>query len=502
MIEILKAHRAAYIDRMVAKLTAQVPHYSALGADELRRNIDRFFDVLVPLLEEGAEVESVKDRFCALAQERIEQGFAPSDFLQSVFLIPPVIREVIPSAEAGETLLAVERKLHELAALAATVYTDVMGRRLKAKNQELNLLNARLLAQEKLLSIEAMGASRALEAANEFNRRVIESLTSGLMVVDAQSMRVTLFTSRAEEITGIEAEKVLGRPLPEAFAHVQGVEIEQMTSTVRSLGRLHLNKYTLTLPDGRRRSVYIRAQRMFDAAGAPRGTVVVFDDITERELLFDSFSRYVSRDLLRRLLAPAGPEALARERRSTSILFVHLAGLVALGEALPAEQLHGTLDTYFRAVIDGITLHGGFIDKFAGDKVMALFSMAVEPQVTAAAAARAALAVQERTSQLSAERAARGEPVLAVCIGINTGDVVLGNMGNEERMTFTAIGDAVNVADAICMAAKPGSVLLSASSAKLVEAHFPLKALGPFVAPGRAGSIKPYELLAAEERRA
>lgn len=501
MIEILQANRTALVERLVARVSAQVPQYSRIDGADLRRNIDDFFGDLLLLLQEG-EVASFKDRFFAIAQQRIEQGFAPSDFLQAVLLASPVLREVIPSAEAGDALLAVERRLHEVAALAATVYADVMGRRLKAKNEELNRLNTRLLAQEKLLSIEAMGTSRALEAANEFNRRVIESLSAGLMVVDSLTMRVTLFTSRAEEIVGIEAEKVLGYTLTEALGGVQGIELDHITTMVRTLGRLPLTKFTLTLPNGRRRAVYLRAQRMFDAAGAPRGTVVVFDDITERELLFDSFSRYVSRDLLSRLLSQTDPLGLSGERRSTSILFVNLSGFAALGEALSPEHLHATLDMYFRAVVDGITLHGGFIDKFVGDKVMALFSMATEPAVTAAAAARAALALQQRAGLLSAERAARLEPSLSVCIGINTGDVVLGNLGNEERMTFTAIGDAVNVADAICMAAKPGAVLLSETSAKLIEGRFLLQPREPFAVSGRTGLLRPYELLATVERRA
>jgi adenylate cyclase len=241
---------------------------------------------------------------------------------------------------------------------------------------------------------------------------------------------------------------------------------------------------------------------MFDYSGAPRGTVIVFDDITERELLFDSFSRYVSRDLLRRLLAQAEPLGLEGERRSTSILFANLSGFAALGELLSPEHLHATLDAYFRAVVDGITLHGGFIDKFVRDKVMALFSMASEPAVTAAAATRAAIAVQQRVALVSAERAARGEPALSVCIGINTGDVVLGNLGNEERMTFTAIGDAVNVADALCIATPPGAVLLAEATARLIEERFQLEALEPLAVAGRSGSIRPYRLITREDKRA
>jgi PAS domain S-box-containing protein len=498
MIEILQANRTAFVEQLAARVAA-IPQYSLVNTEELRRNIDNLFGDLLVQLAEG-KFASVKERFVEIAQQRIEQGFAPSDFLQAVLLASPVLREVVPSAAETAELLAAERTFHEIAGIAATIYADVMGRRLKAKNEELNRLNARLLAQEKLLSIEAMGTSRALEAANEFNRRVIESLNSGLMVVDSQTLQVTLFTSRAQEIIGLDAEKVIGGKLPEALAGVQGIEFQAMITTVRTEGRLPLTKFLITLPNGRRRSVYVRAQRMVDYSGAPRGTVVVFDDITERELLFDSFSRYVSRDLLRRLLAQAEPLGLEGERRSTSILFAHLSGFAALGEILSPEHLHATLDVYFRAVVDGITLHGGFIDKFVGDKVMGLFSMASEPEVTAAAATRAALAVQQRVALVSAERAARDEPALSVCIGINTGDVVLGNLGNEERMTFTAIGDAVNVADAICIVTPPGTVLVSETTAELIKGRFDLAAIDPLVVTGRSGSICAYRLLTSENQ--
>src|SRR5262249_34899113 len=150
-----------------------------------------------------------------------------------------------------EELLAVEQGLHEAAAVGASVYAETMNRRLKAKNEELDRLNARLTQQEKLLSIEAMGASRALEVANEFNRRVIQSPNSGLPRADSQSLGVLLFPRRAEEILAISAEKALGREVGEALAGLSGLDLGRLIGTVRTLGQLPLTKLALTLPTGR-----------------------------------------------------------------------------------------------------------------------------------------------------------------------------------------------------------------------------------------------------------
>jgi class 3 adenylate cyclase/PAS domain-containing protein len=494
MIELLRAHRATIVARLAEQVVDVVPTYVSASIDQVRHNIGATLDDAIAMLD-GGPIAAVKERFAQLARQRIEQGIAPADFLQAALLASPVLREVIGHEADASELLALDKALCEVAAIAATVYAEVAGQRLKAKNAELDELNARLLRHERMLSIEATGASRALETANAWNRSVIESLSSGLMVVDSQTLRLTLFTHRTEELLEIPAERALGRTIDEVLDGVAGLDLEHIIGTVRALGRLPLTRFSLTLPSGRRREVYVRASRMFDSGGVPKATLVVCDDITERELLFDSFARYVSRDLLRRLLAQEAPLGREGETREVTVLCARLIGFGGLGERASAERLHATLDAYFRAVVEGVALHGGFIDKFVGDKVVALFSASRDPAATAVAAVRAARSVREAVSRVREAWAAEGQPALSLRVAVNTGEVVLGNLGNEERMEFAAIGDPVIVADMLCAAAPPGGVLLGEATARLVEGSFAVTALAPRMAPGRSAPLSACELV-------
>jgi len=293
-----------------------------------------------------------------------------------------------------------------------------------------------------------------------------------------------------EEILGIPSEEVLGRSVLTACQEVQGLDVAYLVNTVQLLGRLPLTKIHLTLGNGRPRSVHIRAQRMYHPNGEPEATVVVVDDVTERELLVDSFSRYVSRSLVQQLLTRATPLGLEGERRHCTILFADIRGFTQLSEQNTPEDLHELLNTYFRVMIDCIVAQGGFIDKFIGDKVMAIFSSASDPAVDAEGAVQAALDIKAQLHSLNQRRMTHHLQPIEVGIGINTGDVLLGNVGSETRMEFTAIGDVVNVADRLQDLARQGEILLGPLTTGHVKDRFPLEPLGPKSVKGRRGEIE------------
>jgi adenylate cyclase len=248
-------------------------------------------------------------------------------------------------------------------------------------------------------------------------------------------------------------------------------------------------------PNGQERWLFVSARRLMGDHGESEGTVIVFDDVTERELLLDSFSRYVSRDVVHRLLA-RGHIELTGERRRISVLFADIRGFTGIAERSDPEALHTMLNRYFRVMIEAVADAGGFVDKFVGDKVMALFGHNTSPELGARQAVQAALRIQDQLACLDPEE---GAPI-AVGIGINTGDVVLGNVGSERRMEFTAIGDAVNVADRLQSLARRGEVLVGPQTAAIV-ADDPLVTLlprGDHQLKGRAEPVPVHEVRPTE----
>ena len=133
-------------------------------------------------------------------------------------------------------------------------------------------------------------------------------------------------------------------------------------------------------------------------------------------------------------------------RQRVAILFSDLRGFTRYAETLPPEQLVAELNDYLDAMVRCIRAEGGVVDKFVGDSIMAVFGAFESPETAAARAIRAAHAMQRALVRHNRERAARGLPSLHHGIGVHVGSVVAGNIGNADRLQYTVIGDAVNLA--------------------------------------------------------
>ncbi len=497
LVLFLKPRREALLAALVSAIVERLPAYSTLDPRELSPAVGLLLDDLLALLVEG-RAQGLGIHLHAAAARRVAQDIPLADYIEAHLQVIPAIRAVL--ATSGLTHdPRYQRALGELSQIllslvphVARAYTTHLDQRISRKNQELQRLSQRLAAHE--AHAEDGKLARALEHANEFNRRVIESLSSGLMVIDSTDQaHITLVTTRMEEILGVSAEDLHGRPLAEVAHVFGGIDMLGAIRTVRKVGRLPLTRVLITRPDGRQRSILAKASRMFDADGQPEGTVVVADDITERELLLSSFSRYVSGDLVRRLLARGEQLGLEGERQVCTILFADIRGFTGLAERNSPEALHRLINIYFRVMIDSITSHHGFIDKFVGDQVMAIFNSHQDPARDALSACNAALEIQARIAIVNQRRVAEGEPPLNVGIGMNTGEVLLGNVGSEERMDFTAIGDAVNVAARLQGMARQHPILIGEQTATVQRQH-PVQDLGVQELKGRQARARVFAL--------
>lgn len=500
VVRLLETRRGPMLDQLVGTTLEAVPRYELLSGVELRESLDGLVDALLQLLKTGDRAK-VRERLTSTAHRRVAQGFTAADYLRAVFIIPTTLLKALRT-EAGsdqQTLAEIERLtpvLLEMVATAGNFFVDELSRQVQTKNAELNRLNQQLQAQQKALKMEVSDTVHALASSTELNRRVVESLSSGLMVTERTTTLITLYSNRMEEITGIATEDALGKPVAQVFAGVRGLDPAQVIENVITTGGLPLTKLHITLPNGRKKAVYLRAQSLRDEDGEAIGTVVVVDDVSERELLLDSFSRYVSRDLVKRLLARAEPLGLEGERKVCTILFADVRGFTSLAEGQSPEELHRLLNLYFHLMIDSILGAGGFIDKFVGDKVMALFTSGTHDADNAAAALRAARQIKVSLKQLNDERRAKGLEGVEVGVGVNTGEVLLGNIGSDRRMEFTAIGDPVNVADRLQHLARNGEIFVGAATAALVkgDADLVLVDKGEQEMRGRAAHEHVFEL--------
>jgi class 3 adenylate cyclase len=183
--------------------------------------------------------------------------------------------------------------------------------------------------------------------------------------------------------------------------------------------------------------------------------------------------------------ALAAAKPVRELRKTVTVLFCDVAGSTSLGESVDPEALRAILVRYFeriRAIVEG---HGGTVEKFVGDAVMAVFGVPVLHEDDALRAVRVAAEILEALPEVGVE--AR--------IGINTGEVVT---GTEERL---ATGDAVNVASRLEKAALPGTALLGPETARLLQGAVELEPVPPLKLKGKSEPVEAYRLLAGSTRR-
>jgi len=218
----------------------------------------------------------------------------------------------------------------------------------------------------------------------------------------------------------------------------------------------------------------------------------------ERQFLERAFGRYVSPLVLERLRAVGAGAMLAGERRVATVMFSDIRGFTAMSTALAPEQVIAVLNAFMSLMIETIARYDGYINKFVGDAIMVVFNVPLDQPDHALRALACARAMQRELAAANA-REAFGAQQLRMGIGVNTGPLVAGNLGNARQVEFTVLGDTVNVASRACSKADADAVVLTedARAAALGMLHgeesVATRDLGPVALKGK-GEVSLFAL--------
>ncbi|HLY59774.1 MAG TPA: adenylate/guanylate cyclase domain-containing protein [Terriglobia bacterium] len=211
--------------------------------------------------------------------------------------------------------------------------------------------------------------------------------------------------------------------------------------------------------------------------------------------------KYISPQLVETIMADMDWESLRAEKRNLTVLFSDIRGFTSISEKLPAETVIKTLNEHLNMMVSVIFDHQGTLDKFVGDCVMAFWGAPLPQPNHAELAARSALAMIKGLENLNKKWQSEGRPTLQIGVGVNTGEMLFGNIGSEQRMDFTVIGDSVNLGSRLESATKElhASIVISDSTYQIIRDLAQVRPLGEISVKGKAQKIVVYELLGMTE---
>lgn len=381
--------------------------------------------------------------------------------------------------------------------LTGVIYTDNRMQTGTFSKKELDLLhnfadqaavaleNARLFASVKRTLAEVTELKNLMD-------NVFASIASGVITTDTEDI-ITLCNRAAENTLCHPAKELIGHTLEEVFPSLA----PYLTSPIYSVRQTGVPIIGLEvspqLPPRGEVSLRFNLSPLKDAEQNTQGVAIVIDDLTEQkrlEALHRLFERMVSPAVIQQL----DPETiqLGGERTMITVLFADVQGFTGYSEDRDPEELVSVLNQYLAAGAEAILKQQGTIDKFLGDAIMAWFNAPIPQPDHTLRAIKAALSMREAIQHL--HRRLPPAFQLTFGIGIHYGEAVLGLVGSEHRVDYTAIGDSVNTAKRIQENTDANQILISSQAYELLKGQVAAREMEPIFAKGKKEPILVYEV--------
>jgi adenylate cyclase len=216
--------------------------------------------------------------------------------------------------------------------------------------------------------------------------------------------------------------------------------------------------------------------------------------LAREEVARANYSRFLPEYVVKQMLENPDSFKLGGVNQTITVLFADIRGFTSIAEHAPPEKLVSLLNRYFSAMTDIIFAHGGTLDKYIGDGLMALFGAPTTTPEDASNALNAAVAMQRRVIGINRDLAEEGLPELGVGMGLHTGEVTVGYIGSERRSEYTAIGDTVNTASRLEANARGGEILMSDATARAAHNRYKLHPREPIMVKNREQPVKLWEV--------
>jgi adenylate cyclase len=273
------------------------------------------------------------------------------------------------------------------------------------------------------------------------------------IVAQAVNERVAILTDNAAEDERFKGKSIMLQSVRSAM----GAPL--MSSQGSVLGLLYVDSLTATHAFTSDDLDFLIAFSGVASVAIENGQLA--DHIRREALVLSNFQRYFSPDLAKQIAEHGEQVKLGGQKRDVVILFSDIRGFTSMSEKMEPDDVALLLREYFTEMVEIIFRHGGTLDKFIGDAIMAFWGAPFASEDDADKAMRAAIDMQRKLVELNQHWAQTGKPSVQIGIGINFGQVFAGNIGSEQRLEYTVLGDAVNTASRLCSKAGKGEIIIS-----------------------------------------
>jgi adenylate cyclase len=272
-----------------------------------------------------------------------------------------------------------------------------------------------------------------------YNESILKSTSNGMVTLDGDDIIVTA-NEAALSILKVNADELVDQPAANFFAG-ENAWVMAALKRVEETGQQDVSvDANLKIGNGNV-GVNMTVTPLIGLEMEPIGTMLVFEDVTEEKRVKATMSRFMSKEVADQVLA-AGESELGGKDQIVSILFSDIRQFTTIAEAMGARETVSMLNEYFSEMADIISQHSGNVDKYIGDAIMALFGAPFRRTQDADNAVAAANEMLVQLRSLNERRCAENKQPIDIGVGIATGDVIVGTIGSQKRMEYTAIGDS------------------------------------------------------------
>jgi len=341
----------------------------------------------------------------------------------------------------------------------------------------------------------AIQQARRLINLSIYSKALLSMLPVALIATDRDGL-VRMSNKAAQDILGFQQEELTGKPAAEIFRPESEVG-RRLLRALEDAEPAHLASRSLKLPSGKTLVGNLYLQPFRDEENALRGLLVTVEDLSYVHFLHDAFKRYVPPSVSEMIARNPQELRLGGEEKNLSVLFADIEDFTRYSESHTPNEMVTLLSEYFTVMTDEVFAFEGTLKEYVGDELMAIFGAPVEQSDHPSRACRAALAMQAALGDLRRRWRAAGRPAIRARIGVNTGPMLVGNLGSPYRFSYGVLGDQVNLAsrlEGLC-AVYGTPILIGERTAQAAGAAFRLREIDWVRVKGRVQSVRIYELL-------